>query len=726
MSVRSNRADLFQPKFHAVRLVCQVAVLFAAVNLCAAEIRSERWRWSNPLPHGNNVMDMLVTSNLAAQVGDGGSFYFQDETERWAPANTGLTNYLRGVALMGQRLIAVGEDGCILWSDDGSVFQKAQLQTPTADWFEAVAASSQWAVAVGDNGAIYTSANGADWTKAVSATTEWLRGVACGSSGFVAVGENGVILKSGNSAGTSWTVITNNPAYHLNRVRYLSTSSGNVFIAVGTRGEAFSSATGSAPWVSLASGTTNTLFDAAANSTGLLLVGDQEIRFRTSDGAWTNQITDLSTNAPQAWTYYSACGGTNSWLGAGRAGLLVEGVRASDAFAFEWAPVFDSSHAWLWDVTVQKGICVAVGDLATIQTSLDGILWAREAVPGPYTNVVLLGVGGTTNLLLAAGSGGNLFYSCAGLTNMTITNHIGTNVVVTNATFDTLGMIWANVPAFTTNTLQGVAASADLYAVVGDRGCIYTSPNGTNWTPRPSPTTNFLSALTSSPLGWAAVGNRGTILRSDTGETWAKLALSTTNWIYRVRHVGGAMVAVGQNGVIYTSADSVNWSSRTSGTKAWLNDVSFLDGKWWVVGTQGTLLFSSNLTSWVATPIPTVKSLYGAAAHDGKLLAVGVEGVILRNQVEPIATCVNFLGYNRDVVTSGIGTNAYMAAYELFLFGGMPDQYFQLESSTSLSGGWASNAVLEVFDPSGTIYLIRTRSLTNTPASEYYRTRAIP
>ena len=94
--------------------------------LCAltafAEVRPERWRWSNPLPHGNNVLDMLVTTDLAVQVGDGGTLYVQRDDGRWTPAVTGVTNYLRSMALMGERFVAVGENGCILWSDDGNVF----------------------------------------------------------------------------------------------------------------------------------------------------------------------------------------------------------------------------------------------------------------------------------------------------------------------------------------------------------------------------------------------------------------------------------------------------------------------------------------------------------------------------------------------------------------------------------------------------------------------------
>ncbi|HND55636.1 MAG TPA: hypothetical protein PLV92_24645, partial [Pirellulaceae bacterium] len=240
--------------------------MFFLVSIAAhAAVRPERWRWSNPLPHGNNVLDMFVTTDLAAQVGDGGTIYVQRTDERWAPAVSGVTNYLRGVALLGERFIAVGESGCILWSDDGNYFQPAQLSPATSDWFEGVTASAQRAVAVGDNGSIYTSTNGATWSKTTSGTTEWLRGVAFGNGAYVAVGENGKILRS--TGGTSWSPVTSGTTAHLNRVRYVGTAASGQFIAVGNSGAAFSSATGNAPWTSLNSGTTNALYDVAANDT---------------------------------------------------------------------------------------------------------------------------------------------------------------------------------------------------------------------------------------------------------------------------------------------------------------------------------------------------------------------------------------------------------------------------------------------------------------------------
>jgi len=722
----ANRPKTFQKPMSAIRVQASIAMCLS-LTAFATEVKPERWRWSNPLPHGNNVMDMLVDGDVAVQVGDAGTVYVQGLDERWAPALTGVTNYLRGVALMDERLLVVGENGCILWSDDWSSFQPAQVPA-TANWFEGVAASAQRAVAVGDNGAIYTTTTGTNWSKSTSGTTEWLRGVTFGGGAFVAVGENGTVLRS--TSGTSWSKTTVGTA-HLNRVRYFGTSGAGQFYIVGNGGVAFTSATGSAPWTSLNTGSTNNLFDVALNDTGLLVVGDQEVRFRASgQTSWTNHITDLPTNAPPAWVYLSAHGISTSWLVAGRTGLLIEGSRTNGASLYTWQPSpNDSSHAWLWDVTMQRGIYVAAGDLATIQTSLDGILWAREVVPVPHTNVVLLGVGGTTNLLLAAGNAGNVLLSHAGLTNLTITNYVGTNIVITNTTFDAFGLIWTPLPPFTTNTLQGVAADGNRFVLAGDWGSLFTSPDGSNWTARATPTTNFLSGVAPGPGGWIAVGKNGTLLRSGLDAlSWDTVPIGTTNWLYRVRRVGGQYVVVGQNGALYSSENGTNWAARASGTTRWLNDVTYVDGTWFVVGTQGLLLSSTNLVNWTPLPVPTIKSLYGATTYDGQLVLTGIEGVVLRNQIVPRTTPVNLLAYDYRVATSSTGgTNATVNAYEVFLLGGQPDQFFQFQSCTNLgSAPWQTNATLELFDPSGTLYLLRTRSVTNTPPREFYRTRLVP
>jgi len=707
-----------------IRRVASISALFFVFfSNASVVVRSDRWRWSNPLPHGNNVLDMLVTSSLAIQVGDGGTIYVNGADERWVPAVSGVTSYLRSVAMMGERIIVTGENGCILWSDDGVTFQPAQLSPSTLNWFEGVTASSQRAVAVGDDGAIYTSTNGIVWTQTIiSNVYDWLRGVAVGGNTFVAVGENGKILRSTN--GTTWSSIVSSTTTHLNRVRYLGSGASGKFIAVGDKGVAVSSTTGIAPWTSLNSGTTSNLFDVAINDTGTLLVGDQQVRFLAKGSTtWTNHVTALQTNAPPAWVYLSAYGEASSWLVAGRTGLLLEGIFASGN-TYAWQPTPDSPHAWLWDITVQNGLYVAVGDLANIQTSLDGILWTREVVPVPHTNTVLLGVGGSTNLLLAVGNAGNVLLSRSEVIQMTVTNIIGDALVVTNEPVNTLGIVWTKVSPFTTTTLQGIAVSENLLVVSGEAGKIFTSFDGTNWLTRTTPTVNFLSSVAIGSNACVAVGDNGTLLRADlNGVTWSTISLSTSDWLYRVRWLDNQFIVVGENGVMYTSPNATTWTARASGTTTWLTDVTFVDGTWFVTGYQGTLLSSTNLETWSTVTIPTIKSLYATTTLKGQLVVAGIEGVILRNQVVPYVSPINVLGYSRGTVTN---TDLTTSVYDLFLFGGRPDQRFNFLSTTNLLlNQWSTNTVMELFDSSGTIYFLRTRDSTITPDAEFYRTQLV-
>jgi hypothetical protein len=85
-------------------------------------------------------------------------------------------------------------------------------------------------------------------------------------------------------------------------------------------------------------------------------------------------------------------------------------------------------------------------------------------------------------------------------------------------------------------------------------------------------------------------------------------------------------------------------------------------------------------------------------------------------------TPVDFLAYHYGVATnSPATTNAIVSAYAPFLFGGQPDQFFEFQSFTNLgTAAWNMNATPELFEPSGTIYRLRTRDLTNTPPQEYY------
>src|SRR5881296_445512 len=189
-----------------------------------------RWRWSNPRPHGNNVLDMAYSPllGLGVQVAERGQLYTSDNLSTWLPRDSGVSNALRAVTFFGPRIVITGESGVVLYADSPADFKPGRLlDGPTGDWLEAVAASPEALVAVGDNGAVYTSNDGVSWKRQKPNLTQWLRGVAFGNNTFVAVGENGFIATSPN--GTAWLKRNIGTTTNLNRVAFTS----GFFTAVG-------------------------------------------------------------------------------------------------------------------------------------------------------------------------------------------------------------------------------------------------------------------------------------------------------------------------------------------------------------------------------------------------------------------------------------------------------------------------------------------------------------
>ena len=162
------------------------------------------WRFSNPLPHGNNVVNMEYspTLGLGVQVCERGRFYHSSDLVNWTVGNSGTTKSLRSVAFLNNRIIITGQEGTVLWGDSITNMQAGTIAS-TLDWLEDVATSTNMAVAVGDFGAIYTSTDGINWTARTPVNSEWLRAVTWAGGQWVAVGETGTILTSAN--GTSWT-----------------------------------------------------------------------------------------------------------------------------------------------------------------------------------------------------------------------------------------------------------------------------------------------------------------------------------------------------------------------------------------------------------------------------------------------------------------------------------------------------------------------------------------
>lgn len=709
-----------------------IVLLLLSLASASAVTYPLRWRWSNPRPHGGNVVDMAwsAQAGLAVQVAERGQIFTSSDLNFWIPRDSGVTNDLRAVTFLGGRILVTGVNGRVLYADQPDNWKIATLNIGgTADWLEAAAASGVLAVAVGDNGVVFTTATGTNWTKQVN-LSEWLRGVAwgnttgSGSGVFVAVGENGKAFVS--ASGSAWTTRSTGTNEHLNRVVF-STLPTPRFIAVGESGVCRFSLDNGTNWLGENTTATNDL-QHALTATHLggggarAVVGDSEVRLTEFSGGWSNQLA--SPFGPAAWSYYTGAGRVNSLFIAGQSGMMNEGVKTNGSL-YLWAEKSPSVRNLLWDATYVTNLYVAVGDRATVMTSLDGVDWKAELVPDVLTNSIFLGVGGNNDMLVAVGESGGLMVSPNTVTNTTIAFTNGTNVTIFETNASAFGVLWHPFPQPISNHLHGLAATTNFFVTTGGGGKILHSRDATNWTAvTPSLTTRYLSGVTAWPQGWIATGDDGVILSSANGINWSVVHapnVFTTSWLYRVRYLGGRLIAVGQNGIIATSTSGSSWTKFTStGTTNWLNDVAFVDGTWFAFGFNGTVLASTNATNWTNLGCITRKDFFAAATDTRQLIAVGEEGAIVRAPIVPDTNAVQILAFDRFALTNGQGV-VFME--NLYLFGGRTDQQFTVDSTTAIATNqWEAGPKLEFFDSSGTLFYLEMVPLTNAPPHEFYRT----
>jgi photosystem II stability/assembly factor-like uncharacterized protein len=709
-------------------------LVVALIGLNAPRLHAIIWYWSNPLPHGNDIFDLAYTNGFTVEVTDSGQMYTSDDLNLWLPQNTYTTNSLLAVTYFGNRLVAVGADGTVVYSDDGVNFTYTNLTTPNGDWFLSVAASSNLLVAIGDEAIIYTSKDGAGWTRqtgAVNPNGAWLRGVSYGNGLFVAVGELGYIETSPN--GTTWTKQSAPLAFRddLNWVKWINTPASSngfatpSFIAVSDQGNSITSANGTT-WSNFYNPIgTNSLYAATGDNDSRLITGLSQLYLQTNSSLATNSFENeialfsFETNKAPAWTYFSTIAETNTYLVSGEAGFSILGNAGTNG-NYDWVSLDNSSRSWMWQVmaATNVGLYVAVGNQARIMTSDNGANWSVEAVPSTNgvsaTNTVFFGVGGSTNLLIAVGNAGTVALSTNVLVTVVTTNLDGT--LHTNQV-STMGIIWNPMPPPTTNDLDGIIYFGSQYFIGGGNGTIMKSPDGQNWTLLPTPTTHYISSFADFGGGLVAAGDAGTILTSPDGNTWTQRTSGTTNWIFRVRYTGGQLIGVGENGTILTSTDGINWTSQASGVTAWLNDVCQISNTFYLVGNQGTVLTSTNATTWTPVSSVTYNSLYGVATQNGQLVTVGLNGAILRSQVIPFTSPVEIQTYaqadGQNIFFVSGTTNQGVIAI---------DQQFTLDSSPDLAN-WTTGPLLTT-DTSGTL-LFYVAMPTNSPPNQYYRTHLV-
>lgn len=714
------------------------------------------WSWSNPQPHGNDIVGLAWNGTLGVQVCELGRVYTSPDLVNWYSQNSGLTNDLQSAAFFGNRIIITGANGAIAYSDDGVNFTNCSVIT--TNWLVSVAASSKIVVAVGDNGVLYTSTNGATWQKQSNppgVAPSWLTSVAYGNGVFVATGDTGGVTGGSYIAnsvdGINWA--NQYPGYsfmstvgNLEAVAWINTSGSSTnypytgFWAVDDKGHAIYSTNNGSGWKKFSlNASTNVLYTIAADNVTGLLAGDSEVRLGQMVSnllTWPEQVNNIQLTAVPDWTYFAAQSQSNGGYElAGYDGQLVQSYITTNG-NYNWSTPYYSARDWLFHVTLANNLYVAVGDNARILTSSEGADWNVEEVPLTNsvnsTSTAFLGVGGSTNLLLAVGSQGSLAVSPNYLVPAVLTNTDGS--LLTNYA-SSLGVIWYSLsaPANTTNDLTDVCALGNnFYLVCGSNILTLGFTNwsalntnnvnallgGTNWTAVSTTVTNdllgitvFTNSIVTNGL-LVACGDNGKILTSTNGTSWSTNASGVTFGLSRVRSLNGRLLALCESGYVLISTNGTNWAKVSTGVTNWLNDAVMVSNTCYAVGNQGVVLTSTNFTNWTNIGTITAKSLFGTATQNGQLVVVGFEGTILRSQIVPVTTPVNFTEYEQS------------DGYNIFSVAGTVDQQFTLDSSTNLVN-WVTGAALNLIYGDGTLIFYQSLP-TNPPANQFYRCSVVP
>ena len=244
----------------------------------------------------------LPDSERLVAVGDRGHILFSDDDGRsWQQSRVPTIQMLTAVTFPSGRVgYAVGHDNLILKSVDAGenwqrVYRDIEMQAPLLDvWFQ----SEQRGFAVGAYGTILGTDDGgqtwADIRNSIDNEEEFhYNGIASdGLDNLYLAGEAGILYRSAD-AGETWSTLTGPYEGSLFGV----SASGDEVIIHGLRGNVFRSRNNGESWLALSSGTEDTLFGSLLLDDGSsYLVGTSGTVLSGLTGRW--QITHREDRMP--------------------------------------------------------------------------------------------------------------------------------------------------------------------------------------------------------------------------------------------------------------------------------------------------------------------------------------------------------------------------------------------------------------------------------------------
>jgi photosystem II stability/assembly factor-like uncharacterized protein len=301
---------------------------FFAVGAGATVLHSalgQTWAQVGALPTAADLNDIAAATSgtQMVAVGAAGTVLNSTDGTTWTAPVSGTAQRLNGVIKATTNWVAVGDAGTVLTSPTGATWATISTASATTANLLDVVSNGNMIVAVGEGGTIiYSNDAGATWSAVNSTVTSTLRGVQYDGALFVVAGGDstplaaleGIVLIS--SDGVSWSKQTAGVNAALAGAAHTVVGLTKTRFAVGSGGSVICSANGTS-WASKASGTSQDLADLAWNGTTLVSVG-----------AVGTIISSTTENALATGVYFATTAKTDNENVLAGAPILVE-VRLS-------------------------------------------------------------------------------------------------------------------------------------------------------------------------------------------------------------------------------------------------------------------------------------------------------------------------------------------------------------------------------------------------------------
>ncbi|MDP4092783.1 MAG: Ig-like domain-containing protein [Bacillota bacterium] len=322
------------------------------------------------------MLGLTITVNAAA--GD-----------TWTVQTSGVADNLNGVCFGGSTFVAVGANGTILTSSNGTSWTNRTATnfaaTGGAD-LKAVCFGNGMFMAVGNGGKVITSQNGITWTAQTSADNDLVAvayGNPYGNSTFVALGSNsteGGYIYTSTDYGSSWDPPYFYSGFFLHGICY----GNSQFVVVGDldyfnfdteRGIVLVSPNG-INWIDHSTAQSAQSFSSVCYG-GIYVATDIESRILTSGDntiSWAN-LDWQNTNHP---CFNAVCYGESTYVVVGSSGYIYKSNNGTG-----WNSVTSNTANMLNGVCYGNGTFVAVGNSGTILSSSGVVIPTVSSVTVP-------------------------------------------------------------------------------------------------------------------------------------------------------------------------------------------------------------------------------------------------------------------------------------------------------------------------------------------------------